>query len=115
MVASIGDRILDATARFIAIEDLEKAREEALEQIEEVYAKRNEDFGAKLPINHGIEVGRIVLFSNNCHKEFPNKIHNYKWLGPYKIIYIFPNGSLQLEDLKGIWLNTRVNGSQVKK
>ena len=36
-------------------------------------------------------------------------------MGPHKVNYIFPNGSLQLEDLQGVWLDTRVNGSRVKK
>ena len=36
-------------------------------------------------------------------------------MGPYKVNYIFPNGSFQLEDLQGVWLDTRVNGSRIKK
>ena len=35
--------------------------------------------------------------------------------GPYKVIQIYSNGSLQLEDLQGVWLDTRVNRSRVKK
>ena len=36
-------------------------------------------------------------------------------MGLYKVNHIFPNGSLRLEDLQGVWLDTRVNGFQVKK
>ena len=36
-------------------------------------------------------------------------------MGPYKVEQIFKNGSLQLADLGGTPLETRVNGSRVKK
>ena len=35
-------------------------------------------------------------------------------MGPYKVTTIYLNGSLQLEDVQGVWLDTRVNGSRVK-
>ena len=51
---------------------------------------------------------------DNLHKEFPGKLHT-RWMGPYKKTQIYSNGSLQLEDLQGVWHDTRVNGSRVKK
>jgi hypothetical protein len=36
-------------------------------------------------------------------------------MDPYRVCQIFPNGSLQLENLQGQWLDTRVNGSRIKK
>ena len=36
-------------------------------------------------------------------------------MGPYRVVELFENGSLQLEDLHGNWLETRVNGSRVKQ
>jgi hypothetical protein len=36
-------------------------------------------------------------------------------MGPYRVCQIFPNGSLQLENLQRQWLDTRVNGSRVKR
>ena len=36
-------------------------------------------------------------------------------MGPYRVVELFENGSLQLEDLQGNWLETRVNGSRVKR
>jgi hypothetical protein len=36
-------------------------------------------------------------------------------MGPYRVTEVFGNGSLQLEDLQGNWLETRVNGSRVKQ
>ena len=90
---------------MIVIQDLEEAREEALEQTTEVQAKRKEDFDAKLPKDHGIQTGGMVLLYDNRHKDFPGKLHT-RWMGPYKVTEIFQNGSLQLEDLQGNWLDT---------
>ena len=36
-------------------------------------------------------------------------------MGPYRVTELYKNGSLQLEDLQGNWLETRVNGSRVKQ
>ena len=55
-----------------------------------------------------------MLLYDSRHKEFPGKLHT-RWLGPYKVTEIFSNGSLQLEDLEGKSMDTRVNGSRVKK
>ena len=61
-------------------------------------AQRKKDFDAKLQKSHGIQTGGMVLLYDNCHKEFLDKLH-IRWMGPYRVTYIFPNGSLQLEDL----------------
>ena len=114
IVARTGTRNLDLTTRLLAIEDLEQTREEALIQTTEVQTKRKEDFDEKLPESHEIENGGLVLLYDNRHKEFPGKLHT-RWMGPYKVTQIYSNGSLQLEDLQGVWLNTRVNGSRVKR
>ena len=109
-----GNRIEDLNTRLIALEDLEEARTEALEQAEEVQNKRKKEFDSKLPKDHGIREGGLVLLYDNRHKQFPGKLHT-RWMGPYKVTTVYPNGSLQLEDPQGVWLDTRVNGSRVKK
>ena len=114
MAARSGSRIQNAKYRMVAIEDLEEAREEALNQTFEVQAKRKEDFDAKLPKDHGIQTGGMVLLYDNRYEDFPGKLHT-RWKGPYKVTEVFQNGSLQLEDLQGNWLDTRVNGSRVKQ
>ena len=93
---------------------MEEARGEALTRTVEIQAKRKEDFSAKIPECQGIEEDGFVLLYDNRHKEFPGKLHT-RWMEPYKVTKIYPNGSLQLEDLQGIWLDTRVNGTRVKK
>ena len=114
MAARTGNQIEGLNAWLIAIEDLEEVRTEALEQIEESQAKRKKEFDSKLSEDHGIREGGLVLLYDNRHKQFLDKFHT-RWMGPYRVTTIYPNGSLQLEDLQGVWLHTRVNGSRVKK
>jgi hypothetical protein len=35
-------------------------------------------------------------------------------MGPYRVCQIFPNGSLQLENLQGQWLDTRITDPEQK-
>ena len=100
IAARTGNRIEELNARLIAIEDLEEARNEALEQAVEVQTKRKEEFNSKLPNDHGITPRGLVLLYDNRHKQFPGK-HHTRWMGPYKVTTVYPNGSLQLEDLQG--------------
>ena len=113
LATQTGNQIEDLNARLLAIEDLEEARTEALERTEEFQTKRKKEFNSKLPEDHGIREGRLVLLYDNRHKQFPGKLH-IRWMGPYKVRTVYPNGSLQLEDLQGVWLDTRVNESRVK-
>jgi hypothetical protein len=96
------------------MENLDETRIAALEKTAQVQMKRKEDYDRKIPTDHGIREQGLVLFYDNRHKEFPGKLHT-RWMGPYRVCQIFPNGSLQLENLQGQWLDTRVNGSRVKK
>ena len=114
MAARTGNRIKDLNAQLIAIEDLEEARSNALKRTEESQAKRKKEFDSKLPDDHGIVEGGLILLYDNRHKQFPGKLHT-RWMGPYRVMTVYPNGSLQLEDLQGLWLDTRVNGSRIKK
>ena len=101
------------TERWGALDTLEEARGDALNRTKEVQSKRKEDFDRKIPANHGIAEGCLVLLYDNRHKEFPGKLH-IRWLGPYHVVQVFSNGTLQLADLGGQLLETRVNGSRVK-
>ena len=114
MAARTGNRIENLNAWLIAIEDLEKVRNKALERIEESQAKRKKEFDSKLLKDHGIREGGLVLLYDNHHKQFSGKLHT-RWMGPYRVTTVYQNGSLQLEHLQGVWLDTRVNRSRVKK
>ena len=79
-----------------------------------VQAERKGKFDAKLPWSHGLQKDGLVLLYDNRRTKFPGKLHT-RWMGPYRVVELFENGSLQLEDLQSNWLETRVNGSTVKK
>jgi hypothetical protein len=100
--------------RLLAIEDLEEARRVALDQTKEIQARRKTDHDKRLPAEHGIKEDGLVLLYDSRYKTFPGKLHT-RWMSPYKVKSVFPNGSIQLEDLQGNWLDTRVNKARVKK
>ena len=101
----MGARVENPENRLIAIEDLEEAWEDAFAKTMEVQARRKTEFDGKLPKDHRIKVVGMVLLYDNRHKDFLGKLYT-QWIGPYKVNYIFPNDSLQLEDLQGVWLDT---------
>jgi hypothetical protein len=114
LAARNGDRSEGILLRWISIEYLEETRITALERTKQVQMRRKEDYDQHIPTDHRIREQGLVLLYDNRHKEFPGKLHT-RWMGPYRVCQIFPNGSLQLENLQGQWLDTRVNGSRVKK
>jgi hypothetical protein len=96
LAARNGDRKEGILPRLISIENLEEIRITALEKTVNVQMRRKEDYDQKIPADHGIQEQGLVLFYDNRHKEFPSKLHT-RWMGPYRVCQIFPNGSLQLK------------------
>ncbi|KAL2651374.1 hypothetical protein R1flu_019502 [Riccia fluitans] len=47
-------------------------------------------------------------------EHFPDKL-NLNWRGPYKVVEVFDNGSVQLANMNDEMMGTRVNGHRVKK
>ena len=68
IAARTGNQIEDLNAWLITMEDLEEARSKDLERTEESQAKRKKEFGSKLPDDHGIVEGGLVLLYDNHHK-----------------------------------------------
>jgi len=50
---------------------------------------------------------------NSPFKKIPSKL-KMQWLGPFKVVTTFPNGSIQIATLDGDMLPTRINGYQLK-
>jgi hypothetical protein len=95
-----GNRTEGILPRLISIENLEDTHIAALEKTANVQMRTKEDYDRKIPADHGIREQGLVLLYDNIHKEFPGKLHT-RWMGPYRVCQIFPNGSLQLENLQG--------------
>ena len=108
-----GERTEDIEERLSQIDQLEEYRRDSLDRTRAIQNQRKEDFDRKLPRETGIREGKLVLLFDNRHKDFPGKLQT-RWMGPYRVIKIFGNGSLQLEQLDGTPLDTRTNGSRVK-
>jgi hypothetical protein len=70
-------------------------------------------FDRRIRFDPVYEGGSVLLYDSR-HKNFPGKLH-ISWMGPFKVISIFDNGSLQLATLEGEALPTRTNGSRGQK
>ena len=113
MASEYGEQEEDLEDRFSQIDELEEHRRDSLELTIASQNRRKEDFDRKLPQDTGIREGKLVLLFDSRHKDFPGKLQT-RWIGPYRVRQIFDNGTLQLEQLDGIPLETRTNGSRVK-
>jgi hypothetical protein len=114
MSARYGDRTDDPHQRLEDIDALEEHRMDALERTAAVQELRKQSYDRKLPPEINITEGDLVLLFDSRYKDFPGKLHT-RWLGPFLVSMVYPNGSLQLEDLTGRPLDNRTNGSRVKR
>lgn len=55
-----------------------------------------------------------MLLYESHFMHFLGKLHT-RWMGPYVVDVVYPNGSVQLKTLEGSLLNTRINQERVKK
>lgn len=106
--------LLDSqTLRLEQFDRLEEDWHHALMETEGQQDWRATRYNSKLkPVI--IKVGDLVLMYDNRYFHFLGKLHT-RWLRPYVVKAIFPNGSLLLADLDRLDHPTRVNGSRVKK
>lgn len=110
------ERLSEEESELFRLEHLlkiEEDREQALEDTRVIQAKRKEKHDKKI-CKVELKEGDFALLYDNRHIKFPGKLH-MRWMGPYKVDKIFDNGSLQLAELDGNLLATRVNGWRVKK
>ncbi|OAE26883.1 hypothetical protein AXG93_3554s1010 [Marchantia polymorpha subsp. ruderalis] len=92
---------------------LEERRREAEERTRRIQLRRKERYDKKIkPVL--LQKGDLALLYDSRHARFPGKLH-LRWMGPYRVVEVFPNGSIQLADLAGDLLGTRVNGWRLKK
>ena len=113
LAANQGTRTVDLRYRMDAIDQLEEDRMDALDRTRTVQEKRKEIYDERITVDKGIEEGGLVLLYDSRYSNFPGKLHT-RWMGPFRVDKIYGNGSLQLSDLGGNPLDTRVNGSRVK-
>ncbi|XP_024531122.1 uncharacterized protein LOC112346410 [Selaginella moellendorffii] len=59
-------------------------------------------------------IGDLVLLYDSKFWKRPGKL-KIRWLGPYVVVNVNDNGSVQVADLSGNLLPTRINGFRLKK
>ncbi|OAE25999.1 hypothetical protein AXG93_1712s1790 [Marchantia polymorpha subsp. ruderalis] len=92
---------------------LEERRHEAKARTKKIQLRRKAKYDWRVkPVL--LQKGDLALLYDNRHARFPKKLH-LRWMGPFKVVEAFPNGSIQLADLSGQLLGTRVNGWRLKK
>ena len=97
--------------RFLQLNELDELRNEAYEN-SLIYKDRTKKWhDARLKEIKHFEPGDKVLLFNSRLKLFPGKLKT-RWYGPYVVSKVFPYGTIELLDSKGITF--KVNGHRVK-
>ena len=99
--------------RLHQLEQVEEDRDFALEETKRQQARRKHIYDKKLR-KKTIQANDLVLVYDSRYQKFPGKLHT-RWTGPYKVLNVWENGSLQLVDFEGEELATRINGARFKK
>ena len=58
--------------------------------------------------------GDLVLLYDSRYRKHLGKLKMH-WMGPYRVVQVFNNGFVQLANLQGELLPTRVNGARLKQ
>ena len=99
-------------ARLIELEALNEHRRNAYLNNYAIQVRWKSYYDSKLK-EKTFTVGDLVLLYDSRFFKFPSKLQTH-WLGPYEVIDVNPNGSIQLKDFKGTILPTRINGYRLK-
>ena len=98
--------------RIAEFDQLEEGRLLAIQKNIEVQEKRKETFDKNL-VPPNINVGDLVLLFDSRHLKFSSKF-DMDWMGPYRVLQKWENGSFQLAYMDGEPLRTRVNAARIK-
>ena len=101
------------THRNFRIEELEEVREDALALSRSSQEKSKKNYDKKARTTTIVE-GDLVLVYDSRYANFPGKLHT-RWMGPYLVEDVNPNGSLQLMTMDGDSLPARTNLACIKK
>ncbi|KAL2624390.1 hypothetical protein R1flu_008635 [Riccia fluitans] len=93
---------------------LHEEQERVLKQVIQLQGKRKEHYDKKLKKRVDLKAGDLALLYDSRKEHFPGKM-SLNWQGPYKVLEVFANGSVQLATMNDEKLETRVNGHRVKK
>ncbi|GBC49115.1 putative integrase core domain protein [Rhizophagus irregularis DAOM 181602=DAOM 197198] len=96
------------------LEELPKIRHEAKEQILKSQTKQKEYHDRKIIKEHTFGIGdKILLYDKAKAQQLSGKLES-KWLGPFYIHEILPNGAYRIKNIKGVIKKIPVNGELLK-
>jgi hypothetical protein len=98
--------------RVLMLEGLSEARRLSAQHIETVQRRKKVAFD-KCHKNRTLNPGTMVMLQDGKKLEFPGKFDAI-WLGPYWIMEVYPNNTVQLATLDGTYFPTRTNGARCK-
>jgi len=99
--------------RLERLEGLNEARQLNAQHIETMQRRRKVQFD-KRHKSRTLTPGMLVMLQDARKLEFPGKF-DALWLGPLVIKEVFPNNSVQLQNLDGSDFPTRTNGGRCKE
>jgi len=98
--------------RLTNLEALNEQLREAYLNTLDTQNRRKSYYDSKLRPKE-FKVGSLVMLYDSPFFKFPGKLQMH-WLGPYEVIDVNSNGSLQLKDFEGHMLPTRIKGYRLK-
>ncbi len=99
--------------RLERLEGLNEARRLSAQHIETTQWRRKVEFDKKHKSRTFVP-GMLMMLQDVRKLEFPGKF-DALWLGPFIIKEVFPNNSVQLQNLDGLDFPTRTNGGRCKE
>lgn len=100
------------TERLLTLEDLDEARLQSFlcQELAKSKAQKFHNLKAKI---YRFTKGQLVLFYDARNELFPGKLETL-WDGPYQVIRVGRNNTVQLAELNSTLFKTKVNINKVK-
>lgn len=98
--------------RVLMLEGLNETRRFSAQHIETAQRRKKAVFD-KSHKKQTLLPGTMVMLQDGKKLEFPGKFDAI-WLGPYWIMEVYPNNTVQLATLDGTYFPTRTNGERCK-
>ncbi|KAI3510680.1 hypothetical protein L1887_17812 [Cichorium endivia] len=95
--------------RLLQLNELDEIRYDAYQNAQ-IYKEKTKKWHDSRIMRREFQVGDSVLLFNSRLKLFPGKLRS-RWSGPFKIVRIFPYGSVELSSDTGTF---KVNGQRIK-
>jgi hypothetical protein len=100
------------TARLQQLNELEEKRLDAIQQTTVIQQQRSQWHDKNIKNKH-FQKGNWALLYDSQFKEFQGKLRT-RWLGPYEVDTVFPNGTVRLLTINDSRTPLLVNGHRLR-